>query len=81
MMSFVSLASIPVTGEGGRWGVAARVWEEVGAVKKSCSRWGLSFVKEGGATSGGGEIRPMAVVDNFMKIGKGSGSFVTNKLK
>jgi hypothetical protein len=37
--------------------------------------------RRGGATGGGGEIRPMAVVDNFMKIGKGSGSFVTNKLK
>jgi hypothetical protein len=41
-----------------------------------------SLLREGGgATGGGGEIRPMAVVDNFMKIGKGSGSFVTNKLK
>jgi hypothetical protein len=64
-------------GDGGRLGFGKRL----GAVEQSCIRWGLSFTKGGDAMGGGGEIRLMAVVGNFVEIGKGGGSFVTNKLK
>jgi hypothetical protein len=67
-------------GRGWEMDAAARVWEEVGGGRTELRSMG-SLLREGGCDGWGGENRPMSVVGNFVRIGKVSGSFVTNKLK